>query len=49
MRQQVSAPATSALLEKALYDAGSADPERDAATISVVAFGRLEQFLWGRR
>ena len=26
--------------------AGSPDPERDAAAISLVAFGRLEQFLW---
>ena len=45
VRRTVSAPATEAMLVQALHDAGSADPERDAAVISVVAFGRLRQFL----
>jgi AcrR family transcriptional regulator len=46
VRQTVSSPATDDLLVDALRDAGSPDPERDAAAISLVAFGRLEQFLW---
>jgi AcrR family transcriptional regulator len=46
LRQTVSSPATDHLLADALRDAGSPDPERDAAAISLVAFGRLEQFLW---
>jgi AcrR family transcriptional regulator len=46
VRQTVSSPATDHLLADALRDAGSPDPERDAAAISLVAFGRLEQFLW---
>lgn len=47
VRQTVGLPATDRLLVDALRDAGSPDPERDAAAISVLAFGRLEQFLWG--
>ncbi len=46
MRQTVSSPATDQMLADALRHAGSTDPERDAAAISLVAFGRLEQFLW---
>lgn len=46
VRQSVSAPAATNLLAGALRDAGSPDPERDAAAISAAAFGRLEQFLW---
>jgi AcrR family transcriptional regulator len=46
MRQTVSSPATDHLLADALRDAGSPDPQRDAAAISLVTFGRLEQFLW---
>ena len=46
VRQTVSSPATDHLLADALRDVGSPDPERDAAAISLVAFGRLEQFLW---
>jgi AcrR family transcriptional regulator len=45
-RQTVSSPATDHLLADALRDAGSPDPQRDAAAISLVTFGRLEQFLW---
>ena len=42
VRQMVSSPATDNLLR----DAGSPDPDRDATAIWLVAFGRLEQFLW---
>jgi AcrR family transcriptional regulator len=34
------------VLHDVLERLGSRDPERDTATIAVVAFGRLEQFLW---
>ena len=47
VRQTVGVPATDRLLVDALRDAGSPDPERDATAISVLAFGRLELFLWG--
>ena len=46
VRQTVSVPATDHVLVGALCDAGSPDPERDAVAISLLAFGRLEQFLW---
>lgn len=46
VRQTVSSPETDHMLADALRDAGSPDPERDAAAISLVTFGRLEQFLW---
>lgn len=46
VRQMVSSPATDNLLADALRDAGSPDPDRDATAIWLVAFGRLEQFLW---
>jgi hypothetical protein len=34
------------VLVDALRAAGSPDPERDAVAISLLAFARLEQFLW---
>ena len=34
------------LLIEPLQGLGSADPERDAAAISAVVFGRLDTFLW---
>src|SRR5262249_14923851 len=43
--QKVSAPATPDPVVEAPYAAGRAAPERDAAAISVVSFGRLEDFL----
>jgi AcrR family transcriptional regulator len=46
VRQTVSVPATDHVLVDALRDAGSPDPERDAVAISLLAFARLEQFLW---
>jgi AcrR family transcriptional regulator len=47
VRQTVSVPATDHVLVDAVRDAGSPDPERDGVAISLLAFGRLEQFLWG--
>jgi AcrR family transcriptional regulator len=46
VRQTVRVPATDHVLVDALRDAGSPDPERDAVAISLLAIGRLEQFLW---
>jgi AcrR family transcriptional regulator len=46
VRQTVRVPAADHVLVDALRDAGSPDPERDAIAISLLAIGRLEQFLW---
>ena len=42
-------PPVSELLVDPLSQLGSPDPERDAAAIADVAFGRLEYHLWGPR
>jgi AcrR family transcriptional regulator len=44
-RRTAGRPGTD-LLADILRRLGSSDPERDATVISVVVFGRLEQFLW---
>jgi AcrR family transcriptional regulator len=46
VRQTVRVPAADHVLVDALRDASSPDPERDAIAISLLAIGRLEQFLW---
>ena len=46
MDRRARPPALDALMIAPLHALGSADPERDAATISAAVFGRLQHFLW---
>ena len=40
-------PPLADLLVEPLHELGSPDPERDAAVIGDITFGRLEHHLWG--
>jgi hypothetical protein len=47
MHGHSSRPPVANLLVEPLHRLGSPDPERDAAVIGDIAFGRLDHHLWG--
>jgi hypothetical protein len=46
-RSEPLRPPLAGLLEAPLGELGSPDPDRDAAVIGDIVFGRLEYHLWG--